>query len=204
MFSRLFRSISLSTFSFSSILLSILQFQKSINNIKNRLFITRFKTSYLTMQNLYIKFYDKLKFSSFNIIQNNLHFVFFDMRIRQTRIASYFKSTFNDFTSRFFISTNWKIKLISNKKHVDSKSHDKSIKINDLTSKNSYDNYFIKYFHIYRRFTQHFISNNMFHKHLNHCSENINRWSFVRIFIEKRHFFNCINNVSFSLLTHVE
>ena len=68
------------------------------------------------MQNLYIRFHDKFKFINFIIIQNDLQFAFFidQMRSRQMRITSYFKSAVdhnNSFES--------KIKLISIKKHAD-------------------------------------------------------------------------------------
>ena len=176
---------------------SILLHQKSINNMKNRFFITWFKTSYFTMQNLYIKFHDKSKSLSLIIIQNSLSSAFsLSMRIRQTRITSYFKSAIKKFTNQ--------IKLISNKKHVDLKISVISIWIDHLTSKNSYDNHSITH-HTCRCCSQQFISKNKLHKHLRHCSRCIEQWSSVEHLIEERHIFTCTTiNLSFSLLAHAE
>ena len=132
------------------------------------------------------------------------------MRFHQMRITSYFKSAINNSTSRSFTSANSVIKLASNRKHADLKFSVKSIWIDHLTSRNSYDSHSIKSHHICRGCTQHFISRNMLHRHLRHCSRCTQRWLFVNSLInaenliEKRHFFCCINNVSFSLLTHAE
>ena len=118
MFSHLFRSITLSIFSITSSKSSILLYQKFINIMKNRFFITRFKILFMTIHDLYNKFHNKFKFLNLIIIQNRFHFVvFFEqyIHIDQTRITLYFKSTINHFTFRFFITTNLMIKLISNK-----------------------------------------------------------------------------------------
>ena len=64
---RLLQPIALFIFLFFLHLSSILQLLKLINNI----------TLYITIKNLYIKFYKKLKFSNLIFIQNRLHFVFF-------------------------------------------------------------------------------------------------------------------------------
>ena len=208
--SRLSRSTALSTSSSSSHLTSkslILLHQKSINSMTKSFFITRFiKTSYMTIHDLFIKFHDEFRFSSLIIIQNSLSFVSSTeqhMRTRQTRITSYFKSAINDFTSRSFITTNSMIKLISNKKHADLKVFVKSIWIDHLTSKISFDNHSITH-HTCRRCSQHFIFENMLHKHIRHCSKDINRWLLARNLTKDRHFFNCTNILSFSLLAHVE
>ena len=131
------------------------------------------------VQNFYIMFHDKLKFSNFFVKQIRLFFIFHfeKMRVRQMRIIFYFKSVINSFTSLFFIST--KIKLISNKKHAEFKNHDQSIQNRDLTS-NAFKNvsfslisidHFIH--RICRRCKQHFNSKIFLHKHLAHCNKNI-------------------------------
>ena len=87
--------ISFSTFSHSL----ILQFFKSINNITKRFFITRFKTLYFTIKNLYIKFYDKFKSTSFIIIKNRLFIAFF------FRIRTLYALSSN--TYYFILQINW-------------------------------------------------------------------------------------------------
>ena len=69
--SRLIVKYDLFTFSSFSHLQSILQFQKSINNITKRIFITCSKTSYLTVEDLYIMFHEKLKSSNLNVFHTN-------------------------------------------------------------------------------------------------------------------------------------
>ena len=122
-------------------------FQKSINHIANRFFI-------LTLIN-----------------ESNILFIIFDFH--QMRINFYFKSVIINFTSLFFIST---IKLISNKKHVDLKTLNKSLKNRDLTfliTTTSINN------RICRRCKQHFILKNLLHKHILHCNKNIIEFKFT-------------------------
>ena len=174
--SRLTIKFGLSTSSPSSVLLH----QKSVNSMTNRFFITRFKTSYLTVQNLYIRFHDKFRPLSLIIIQNSLSSASpSGMRIRQTRITSYFKSAVNKSTNQ--------IKLASNRKHADLKVFVKSTWIGHLASSNSYDSHFIKSLHICRRCTQQFISENMLHRHLCHCSRCTQRWLNADILTGGRH-----------------
>ena len=73
------------------------------------------------------------------------------------RITLYFK-LINNFKST--------IKLIFNKKNIDFQNFVKSTKIDDLTlRKSSFFTYYICY-----RCMQHFISKNIFYKHLLYCS----------------------------------
>ena len=125
-FSRISLSTALFILSLISSHSSILQIFKLINNITKSFFIT-----YFTMQNLYIKFHDKLKFSSFFVKQIRLSFAFFfeQMRFRQMRIISYFKSVDNNQSSEFLS----KIKLVSNRKCVDFRASAQSIWNRDLT-----------------------------------------------------------------------
>ena len=170
----------------------ILLHQKPANSITKRPSITRFiQTPYLTVEDLYNRFHDKPRPSSLTTIQNSLppasttgqH-----MRSHQMRITSYFKPATNDPTPRPPTSANSVTKLASNRKHADSKSHDKSVRINDLTSSNSYDSHSTnKPHHTYRRCTQHFTSENMLHRHLSHCSKDTNRWLPARTLTEERH-----------------
>ena len=118
---------------FTSSSSSILLHQKSINQTTKRFFTTRFKTSYLSMQDLYIRFHEKFRSSSFSTMQQHLSFASFSeqsMRIRQKRIISYFKSAIDSNHNFESIST---IKLVSNKKHANSKSRTQSTWIDHLT-----------------------------------------------------------------------
>ena len=156
-------------FSFFSHLQSILQFQKSINNITKRIFITCSKTSYFIIKNFYIMFHNKFKFSSFFVKQLCLFFVFF-IDLRQTRITIYFKSFVNnDFVYYASLS---KFSLILNKKHVEFKIHNQSTQNRDLTF--LFSSISINRFHrTCRRCNQQFNSKKILHKHLTHCNKNI-------------------------------
>ena len=122
------------------------------------------------VQNLYIMFHDKLKFSNFLVKQICLSFAsFFDQMLhRQMRIIAYFKSAISS-----------KISLISNKKHAEFKFHDQSTQNRDLTS-NAFKNVSFSLIsadysthRICRRCKQHFNSKNLLHKHLTHCNKDI-------------------------------
>lgn len=162
--------------------------QKSVNSITKRPSITRFKTSYITMQDLYTRFYDKPKFTSLIIIQIRLPLAFpSGMRTRQMRIIQYFKSAVNSFGSV--------TELISIRKYADSRGSNKSPEIDDLAS-------FSKALTSHpthrtcHRCTQHFISGNMLHRHLPYCSRCTKQWLFANSLalagnlIENRHPFN--------------
>ena len=149
--------------SFFSHLSSILLFFKSINHIAKRIFITSMK--YFIVKNFYTKFHKKFKLSSFVIIENNLQFVFFfdQMSHRQMRITFYFKSIDSSHNHKS------KIKLLFNRKYVDSKAFDQSTWISNLTSSNSILNKT-------KNHMQQFIFNDKFHKHIDHNIVNIKRW----------------------------
>ena len=66
-----------------------------------------------------------------------------------------------------------KINLISIKKNIDFSDHNKSIELDDLQS----NNFFFKMFRQCRRCKQQFISRNLLHKHLQHCSKDIKEFS---------------------------
>ena len=146
--SRISRFTALSTSSFFSILLH----QESINQTTKRLFITSsFATlmkSYLSMQNLYIKFHEKFKSSSFSTMQQHLSSAFF-CDLHQKHITSYFKSVI-DINHSFEL----RIKLVSNRKNANSKSRTQSTWIDHLTlvrSCNTQD----KFFNLFRHCSNH-------------------------------------------------
>ena len=98
--SRLTIKYNLFTSSFFSHLSSILKISNLINNIAKKLFITTMK-SHLIVKNLYRMFHEKLKFSSFFIMQTRLHFVFFLIKYVFVKCASQFISN-----HLFVITTN--------------------------------------------------------------------------------------------------
>ena len=124
------------------------------------------------MQNLYIKFYDKFKFSSLIAMQNRLSLVsFFDFR--QARIIVYFKR-FVSYSFVCIISLS-KIKLVSIKQYNNSKKQCQLTQNRDLTSNNIYKNILYANHLTYstcRRCKQHFISKNILYKHIRYCNSN--------------------------------
>ena len=105
-------------------------------------------------------------FISTSINESNILFIIFDFY--QMRIIFYFKSIINNIES--------KILLISNKKHVDLKTSNKTFKNRDLTF--LITSISINH-HIYRRCKQHFISKNLLYKHIFHYNKNIFEFNFV-------------------------
>ncbi|CAF9939677.1 MAG: hypothetical protein HETSPECPRED_001855 [Heterodermia speciosa] len=103
----------------------ILQTSKLANSITKPPSITRSKTPYLTVEDLYTMFHGKPRPASLTTIQKRLppapssgnH-----MRLHQMRITSYFKPP-----------TSAKAMLAPNRKHADSKPHGKSTWIGHLT-----------------------------------------------------------------------
>ncbi|CAF9941066.1 MAG: hypothetical protein HETSPECPRED_002862 [Heterodermia speciosa] len=105
----------------------ILQPSKLANNITKRPSITRFKTPYLTVQDLYTMFHEKPRPASLAATQNRLpsappsgnH-----MRLHQMRITSYFKPSSNRPTPQSSTPqppTSAKAMLAPNRKHADTR-----------------------------------------------------------------------------------
>ena len=127
--------------------------------------------SCLSVQDLYIKFHEKFRSLSFFIMQNRLFSASLfghQIRLRQMHIISYFKSTSNGFICS---ASSFKVELVLNRKHTHLKVNGQMAWIRDLASSKSRHSVF----HICRRCTQQFISGNMLHRHLRHCSRCIKR-----------------------------
>ena len=158
-------------------LLPILQPHKATNSMTKRPSITRFKTPYLTMQNLYTKFHEKPKPSSFPTMQNSLHSASTSgMHTRQMRITAYFKPTANRTinglkpsppASRFMVNT-----LNFNRKHAQLNIHDIWTRFDHLAPTRSLARHSITH-RTCRHCKQHFSSGNFLHRHLTHCSRGI-------------------------------
>ena len=143
------------------------------------------------MQNLYTRFHGKPKPRSLTTTQIRLPPAFSaGMRPRQMRITQYFKPAANSLTPRLptprpSVSTS-NAKLASNRKHEDLNISGKSPEIDNLTSFSKASASQFTH-HICRRCMQHFISENMLHRHLPHCSRSTKRWPPARNLTEERH-----------------
>ena len=149
----------------------ILQPQESTNSITKHPSITRLKTPYLTVEDLYTMFHGKPRPSSLPARQIRLPSAppSGQMRLRQMRITTYFQPTSERPASL-------KAKLAPNRKHAESNTHGKSTQNRDLAPRAPRSASFSlasaghPTHRTCRRCKQHFSSGNLLHRHLAHCS----------------------------------
>ena len=136
------------------------------------------KKSYLTIGDLYARFHGKPRPMSLTTMQNRLQPApsSGQMPHRQMRITAYFKPAILS-----------KAPLASNRKHAEIKNHGQSNRNRDLAPSFSPAIASHVTHHTCRRCEQHYISGNMLHRHLRHCSPCTMRWPHARNPIGGRH-----------------